>query len=235
MNINLKEIPIFCFSGKNEERKNKIRSVIKKLDLEQNTQYVDCIISNIPQNGTRQTYVKILENCININSPCLVLEDDVNFLFNYNQNLSAPENADAVYLGTSGSFLTTEWMDRSPTKEIMFNGQIQAEEVESFGHLYKIKNMLSAHAILFISKEYKEICYNVLKYNMNLKFHPDCLLAELMNYYNVYAYKKPMFYQDCYKDNPYAYFLTFIPLDDFIDGRVRKDKLDNSIRELFNG
>jgi hypothetical protein len=234
MNINLKEIPIFCFSGKNQDRKNKIRSVIKKLDLEPNTEYIDCILSKNTAEGNRKTFLKILERALDIKGPCLILEDDAHPSSNYCDTLYFPDDSDAVYLGTGANFLNKNWMDKSLLYDVVWDGDIDVQPVDSFESLYRIKNMLTSHAILFVSKEYKEMCYNILKYNINNYLHTDCVFAHLMNYHNIYAYKKPMFYQDCYKDNPPAYFTTYIPLEDFISGRIKKETIQtnkNGVRE----
>ncbi len=57
--------------------------------------------------------------------------------------------------------------------------------------------MLTTHAILYITKKYKEYCFNILEYCVFDDMPCDILYAAGMEKYNVYAVKFPFFYQDC--------------------------------------
>ena len=57
----------------------------------------------------------------------------------------------------------------------------------------KVTNMLSGHAILYISREYKEAIIELLK--NNTLYYNDVLFSRLQPKFTVLANKKPVFYQ----------------------------------------
>jgi hypothetical protein len=217
MDINLKEIPIFCFSGKNEERKNQIREVVKKCQLQ--AEFIDCVISDKQAEGNRKTFIKILERCMDSKGPCLVLEDDAYPTVWYKYDFNIPDDTDAFYLGSSLNFLVKDWQEKSVINDVIWNYDIQVEDISA--EIYRVKNMLTAHAILFVSDRFKEICYNSLKYNINNFIHSDCIFAHLMDTYNVYVNKKPVFFQNCHRENVVTYYLTKIPLERIINNELK--------------
>ena len=63
------------------------------------------------------------------------------------------------------------------------------------GNLFRIYNMLSAHAILYLNKEYISLCSKISKHAYNIADHQDIGFAEIQRYFNVYAFDDPFFYQ----------------------------------------
>jgi hypothetical protein len=70
--------------------------------------------------------------------------------------------------------------------------------------------MLSLHAVVFITNKYKQSMLNYLQYLINKQTAPDIITAETMKYFNIYACKKPMFFQD---DNAHNSSPTLTALD----------------------
>lgn len=70
---------------------------------------------------------------------------------------------------------------------------VKYEEVDI--NLLKLYNMLSAHAILFMSERYVDICKNICLHFCKTQEHHDIGYAEVQRYFNVYALDNPMFYQ----------------------------------------
>ncbi len=97
-----------------------------------------------------------------------------------------PHGADAIYLGISkrgGSFYNG--YDDGPCKTEPYNAD-----------MVRVKNMLSTHAILYISARYKADVAERLKGIRGLaNYYSDVVISRLHRYYNIYAYKKPLFYQ----------------------------------------
>jgi hypothetical protein len=217
ISINLQQIPTICFSGKNEKRKNQIRSVVSECKL--NAEFVECTISESQAEGNRKTFIRILERCMQYKGPCLVLEDDAHPTSWYKNDFIIPDDSDAFYLGSCVNFLCKDWEEKSILHDVLWNYDIQVEDISDY--LYKVKNMLTAHAIVFVSDKYKEICYNSLKYNINNNMHSDVIFAHLMNQYNVYLNKKPAFFQNCHDENIVTYWLTKIPLERIINQEIR--------------
>jgi hypothetical protein len=77
--------------------------------------------------------------------------------------------------------------------------------------VYQITGMLTTHAILYVSDSYKQECIKLIEQDDG-KNHCDVLMAGNMDKYKVYAFKFPMFYQDCYDNNKDAYEKTVQPL-----------------------
>ena len=70
---------------------------------------------------------------------------------------------------------------------------VQYEDLN--GGLLRIYNMLSAHAILYIDKEFISMCSRVAYQSHEIAEHQDIGFAEMQRYFNVYAFNEPMFYQ----------------------------------------
>jgi hypothetical protein len=148
--------------------------------------------------------VEILESVAD-DTPVLILEDDVNVNVDGNMNhppcgcpdishshgrvpndICIPHGADAVYLGISkrgGSFYNG--FDDGPCITEPYNAE-----------LVRVKNMLSTHAILYISARYKADVAERLRGISGLaNYFSDVVISRLHRYYNIYAYKRPLFYQ----------------------------------------
>ena len=70
---------------------------------------------------------------------------------------------------------------------------VQSESI-GFG-VVRIYNMLSAHAILYIDREFISMCSRVAYQSYETAEHQDIGFAEMQRYFNVYAFNEPMFYQ----------------------------------------
>jgi hypothetical protein len=123
--------------------------------------------------------IDILEN--NLDTPVLILEDDIEWT-GINEVAFDP-NIDAIYLGLSKSA-------GHPTNNIHLGESIFEKWSDT---QVKIINMLSAHAILYISKTYKQAVIESLKNNM--LFYNDIVISRLQFKFNVLANKKCVFYQ----------------------------------------
>jgi hypothetical protein len=117
--------------------------------------------------------------------PVLCLEDDCGLTENYNDELDVPDDADAVYLGTSVWGVTngqTAWRNFSITK---YNDKF-----------YKIEGMCSAHAVLFLNNNFLGHLNKIGEsYNMESTVPFDYLFCQEQKKFNVYGVAKPMFYQ----------------------------------------
>lgn len=110
--------------------------------------------------------------------PFLILEDDAKAVDNFNPVFEVPDDAGAVYLGVSLSNPHTL--------------------VEDVGHpdVYRIKNVLATHAILYIGEHFAGVAESTTKDLIWGRSMPlDMGFAHLQNQWNVYALKTPLFYQ----------------------------------------
>ena len=69
------------------------------------------------------------------------------------------------------------------------------EEVVDFPGISRVYNMLGAHAILYLSKEYVSLCSKISDWYCKEEYHQDIGFAEVQKYYNVYTFDDPIFYQ----------------------------------------
>jgi hypothetical protein len=118
-----------------------------------------------------------------IDEPVLILEDDV--AYTNNCMIDLPEDADAFYLGLSECA-------GHPTLETNL-GISQFEYFSPF--TVRVKNMLSAHAVLYIDRRYKEAIIKALEKCLLLNYTNDVSISRVQPLFNVYAGTVPMFYQ----------------------------------------
>lgn len=121
-------------------------------------------------------------------TPFLLLEDDV-VIVDLEASIEVPDDADALYLGTSNWAL----QGSKSTQHLVY----KKSEIDG---IYSIKNMLSAHAILFIDENFKlEVIRNLEE---NLKGEPvisDIVLAKMQSKAKIYCRDIPMFVQGEYE------------------------------------
>jgi hypothetical protein len=117
-----------------------------------------------------------------VDVPFIIFEDDCR-VKNFSPVIEIPDNADAVYLGISS------W-GRMNSHSGPF---VQYEKIDD--NLLKVYNMLGAHAILYLSKEYASLCSKISIHYSHIADHQDIGFAEVQRYYNVYAFNDPLFYQ----------------------------------------
>ena len=126
-----------------------------------------------------------------IEPPFIILEDDCQ-VKNEVLEMEIPDDVDAIYLGISAFGY--------------YNGNISTvaynQVTEDVSRIY---NMLSGHAILYLSQRYVDVVKNISHHCGHLTMQPfDKSVAEIQKYYNVYALNNPFFYQDTY-NKPHTY------------------------------
>ncbi len=123
--------------------------------------------------------IDILQN--NLDNPILILEDDLGYIGM--ENIKIPEDADAIYLGLSKS-------GGHPTENKDLGSSCFLPHSDK---LVRVINMLTTHAILYISRRYKEAVIDILK--SNTTHYNDVLISRIQKDFNIYALKTPVFYQ----------------------------------------
>lgn len=145
-----------------------------------------------------KAFIDILSNHLN-DEPVLILEDDVN-IYKFDDVLVVPLGADAVYLGLSvhGAHPTLDTNITDGVKKQYINEQFS-----------KVLNMLSTHAILYISEKYKRAVIDIL--NLIVGWNSDVVVSRYQPVFNVYCVNTPMFYQndETSIENSMATFVQF--------------------------
>ena len=123
----------------------------------------------------------------NLKAPFTVLEDDIVYKESDKLIYNVPDGADALYLGTTTLGYCLDYTGRF----------VMYKPVPNNKDIVRVYNMLIAHAIVYLTDDYKNMvrrcCEYHLSENPNKAF--DLSVAEIMKYYKVYALDKPMFSQ----------------------------------------
>lgn len=181
MKLDLREIPFYYVNLEDAvERKTTVENTLKELGIKS--------IHRIPATrhsngfaGCAQTVSDFLHQVTN--GPFVLIEDDI-AVKNWEPIIEVPDDADALYLGISG------WG--------RMNGHsgpfVQWKRIND--NLLRIYNMLSGHAIIYLSPEWVEMarrcCYHA---GYVIESYYDVQIAEVQRFFNIYSLDDPYFYQ----------------------------------------
>ena len=136
--------------------------------------------------GLSKSQLKALSQ---VSAPFIVLEDDADPK-DFRASIEVPEGADAIYLGNS------QWGLQSSHAGFY----LKYSKVKGMPEIVRIYNMLSSHAILYLTNDYVEMCKRTTKYCAETYPMPmDVPFAMLQRFFNVYAFNNPMFIQKDYE------------------------------------
>ena len=181
MNLDLREVPAIYINLQRDTEKNEyMKNMLTDLGFK----------NIIRVEASEFSPEKHLAGCSNshfnalnqIDVPFIVFEDDCR-MNDFQPIIEIPDDSDAVYLGISS------WGRMNSHS----GPCVQYEKV--CGNLLRVYNMLSAHSILYLSKEYSSLCSKISSYFTRTSDHQDIGFAEIQRYYKVYAFDNPMFYQ----------------------------------------
>jgi hypothetical protein len=177
MQIEITKLPVYYINLKRDTARNEFMK--QQLSEFENVTRVEAVEHEAGYIGCALSHLKVLES---VTAPCLVLEDDAQL--NYLPPvITVPDDAAGVYLGTS------QWA--------YLNGQIDFFLRYSVnGDTARIYNMLSTHAILYLSESWREAVKGAAYYAANEARMPiDIYAAQLQRFFPVYATVKPVFVQ----------------------------------------
>ena len=158
--------------------------------------------------------------------PLLVLEDDVGAAEDCSHLLTVPDDADAIWLGASifGAMPIVNYV-----------GFAHTTLTEEAGHgLLRAHNLLSAHAILYLSERFRQAAIDVImRCVIDLGRAPDCGLAMIQSDFNIYVERTPRFFQAADLQPPGRAHLeewTRLTLEPTPVGRVEGLQVDGQLR-----
>jgi hypothetical protein len=182
MIIKLKEIPVIYISPDHNEKYHK-----RKLHMDQ--LLIKLEFKNIIHyKSSNEKYPNCLNNAtIDIFSkyqpPFLLLEDDINETQNIPEMLEIPDDTDAFYLGLSSGGGHGE-----------HNYDYGNSQFKNINHnLFKVNNMLSTHAILYITSNYILNIRNQLITKPT--YYNDVIISQIQHKFNIYCHNESYFYQ----------------------------------------
>lgn len=134
--------------------------------------------------GCSLAHHNVLKSLAGSGKPFLLFEDDIE-LTHFDHIIDIPDDADAVYLGVSK-------MGMVSNKDVEL---LIVDKVNEYDHIYRIYNMLAAHAVLYLNTDYLISLIEEIEKMIELELPADIAMANHMRNGNVYALDKPMFIQ----------------------------------------
>jgi hypothetical protein len=132
--------------------------------------------------GCGKTHTGILEDK-SYSTPLLVLEDDIEFCDNFNPVIEVPDDADGVYLGIS-------------------HGNMYYKSAKYNEQYLRIAGILAAHAILYLTDDFRENMARVGNYCMDeLKQPWDMGSSAIQHTFKVVTPLSPVVYQSNDREN----------------------------------
>lgn len=197
MLLNVKELKIYLISPGIDKYKARVLTVFERLVTSgfNNIEYVKSVPGSNSTDSLSRTNLEIMKKELRngCSRPFMILEDDVNILFEYDR-IEVPDDADAIYFGVSQWVYPYAFNTLGNGYHIRTNSATDITDTSPL--LTRIKGMTSAHAILFINQEYIRRFINLMTDRLSYITPHDLIFATMHASYNVYALKNPMFYQD---------------------------------------
>jgi hypothetical protein len=141
--------------------------------------------------GVAKAFLKALKENTVDDKPFLILENDAYIWHDWSE-LEIPDNADAIYLGISRYGVMPSSLNSYYTGSVCKKMVVERQTDD----IYRIYNMLSAHAVIIISPEYRDFLIRAISFAIRIGTNQDRVRADSMKYWKVYALDKPMFYQN---------------------------------------
>jgi GR25 family glycosyltransferase involved in LPS biosynthesis len=184
MQIKLTGIPAYYINlDGEEERGNKTKNLLDSLGFHS--------IRRVPgfnhENyviGCAMAHLNALKSLSQKNEPFIIFEDDVE-VTHFDHIIELPEDADSLYLGVSKMGIVNDF----------HHELLVVDHVEEYDHLYRIYNMLSGHAILYLNMKHVQNVINQIEFCLENQIPVDIGMAKQMPKSKVYALDKPMFIQ----------------------------------------
>mgnify|MGYP006267847971 CR=1 FL=1 len=188
--LNLRDIDIVFLHGPHRpERKEHMEKTLFDLDHECYTGFSD----QGRKSGTLGMLNILKKRLSQPFRPFLLLEDDCSRTQWFRYEIPVPDNSDAVYLGLSVYGI-------HPIIPQGYPNLISYTQTDNH-ELVRLQNMLSLHAVVYLSKQWTEMCLECFEKTFNNEpgsgeFDFDILICRNIPRFNVYALKEPLFYQD---------------------------------------
>ena len=185
MKINLLNFPaIYMNLDGHKEKNESMQSMLKQIGFSDIRRVEGVLDSENSVAGCSKAHHKALNS---FNPPFILFEDDCTIANpDYNLEFDIPDYADALYLGISS------W-GRMNGHNGFYN---QYDILPDYPNILRIHNMLSGHAILYLTEIYTEVCRRVTHHaGYTICNYQDVGFAEIQRFFNVYSLDRPMFHQ----------------------------------------
>lgn len=121
----------------------------------------------------------------NLDTPVFIVEDDIVFHTNPKLVFDLPADTDAFYFGVAGTCMDFEDTGR--------NRLVNTNDYEMYDDTFiRIKNMLCAHAVLYLGRKYKE---TLSKVTLSSDMPCDVDMCKLQPKFTIYGLQFPICWQ----------------------------------------
>lgn len=194
--MDLRKVRVYVISPGEGKYETRLMNTIQRLqsigfaDIE----HVQSVPDSNPTDSLTQTNLVIWEKEKERADPFIIVEDDIQIGSIADLVISVPPNTAAIYLGVSIWAYPYEYHTLSCGKDIRI---ITENDTHSYNNqLAKIQGMTSAHAILYLDRDFTKTLSLCVRSHLELHTAHDLILAALQRHFQVYAMKLPIFYQD---------------------------------------
>lgn len=199
--ISLDSIPVYIITSggkRQEEMKKRFEGKGMK------PIFIEGVKREKKEEGCSLAHQKALEIALNEGKfPFAIFEDDIGFTPIFHSTFQIPALTDALYLGMS-RYGMGDWCQNGVRLRIEITEDcFLNKNPPPLQQFYKITNMLSAHAILYVTEKYAREALNLIGAAIKMKYINDIAQARLQAYGNVLCFKEPMCLQDiCFASTP---------------------------------
>ena len=179
--LDITKVPVY-YIGMIGENHSRLESDLKNAGF-QNVRQSPGVPHKVKVVGVAKAHITALEMALSeCDGPFIILEDDVR-IDDFQRKLTVPDGAHAIYLGLS------MWGLKHGKGQLGISGK------RDNSGLYRMYNMLAAHAILYLDQDYARFIKDSIPIFLDMGTNQDKMRAETMKYWNVYATRNPVFYQ----------------------------------------
>ena len=191
LKIKLSDIVVVYINlDEDTDKRRKIESMLSKYRFKEVIRLSATKAETFIQ-GCTTSHGRAIEVAYQLGGPVLILEDDAIELNGLPEELEIPDSADAIHLGTYAIGLSE--IHGTSQKWTVGPSQIQVTPVSD--GIYRVVSMLAAHAILYISDDYKKFAYRACKRALEILVPHDVLFSLGQTFYEVLVYDTPFFAQ----------------------------------------
>jgi hypothetical protein len=186
MKIDLRKVPaVYMNLKQHTEKSEQMQNLLKECGFETIIRTEGAYKPHNPPAGCAGAHYNGLSE---IDAPFILFEDDC-LLHNFKPVIEVPDDADAVYLGTS------QW-----ARYFSFSGPFVHYDIVD-DQIVRVYNMLGGHSILYLTKDYVRMCQRISHHASEIiGYNQDPGFAEVQKYFNIYSVNDPFFKQNGYNE-----------------------------------
>ena len=197
MILDLKTVKVYLVSPGTGKYRPRLHAVFERLvDAGyKNIEFFRSIPADNGSNSLTKTNIEIFKKEMNNDTPFIIIEDDCQDYFKHDI-LTIPDDTDALYLGVANWVYPYSY--ETLGKGYHIREHTAEDHIDVDATVTRIRGMTSTHAVVYFSREYMRRFINSAQslLDRGMCISLDLVFATLQHSSNVYALKKPIYYQD---------------------------------------